>query len=216
MSALARSIVQADMPLQPVDSLTGLKALSNRGLEGVIWARSVPETVVEALAVWPMMNAQAVRICAPVSQIEAASVSVLKEWGGLPPDVQAWLAADIAMLAASMADLLRVSRLLVRLDPVHDDACRKFHKDALRARLICTYKGPGTEYGAVQNSADQPEEVYSVPAGAPLVLKGKHWGEEPAPFLVHRSPPIEEAGLSRLVFVVDEAPDDMREGVIRL
>lgn len=96
--------------------------------------------------------------------------------------------------------------LRLRLDRVTTNACHKFHKDAVRARLICTYRGTGTQYRVSPDGAE-PRRVYTVPTGAPVLLRGTLWPQHPASNLLHRSPPIEATGETRLVLVLDPVFD---------
>ena len=92
--------------------------------------------------------------------------------------------------------------LRLRFDVVTGNACRKFHVDAITARLVCTYRGAGTQYGMSTDGTD-PSRVFAVATGAPILLRGSLWPEEPASGLLHRSPPIEGTGETRLVLVLD-------------
>lgn len=120
-----------------------------------------------------------------------------------------WLQADCIDLAKAFADLMDVPYLRLRFDVIDDNACRKFHTDAIFARLICTYRGTGTQYGFSPQGKD-PTEIYTVQAGSPILLRGTRWPEDPKSGLKHRSPPIEGSGETRFVFVVDPIynPDD--------
>ena len=109
---------------------------------------------------------------------------------------------DTAALADIFAGLMQAKWLRLRLDVVDTNACRKFHIDAVTARLVCTYRGTGTQYGITRNGAE-PARVFTVPTGAPIVLRGTLWPETPASGLLHRSPPIEGTGETRLVLVLD-------------
>ena len=113
---------------------------------------------------------------------------------------------DVAAMADIFADLMSAPYVALRLEAVTSDACRKFHIDALTARLICTYRGPGTQYGIAVNGA-QPESIATVPTGSPLVLRGTLWPEQPPASLRHRSPPIKGSGQTRLVLVLDAVAD---------
>lgn len=104
------------------------------------------------------------------------------------------------------ADLLTSKYLRLRLDVVTNNACRKFHVDAITARLVCTYRGTGTQYGISTNGND-PDWVFTVQTGAPMLLRGTLWPEHPRSGLRHRSPPIEGTGETRLVLVVDPIAD---------
>ncbi|MEM8688608.1 MAG: DUF1826 domain-containing protein [Pseudomonadota bacterium] len=131
------------------------------------------------------------------------AVDEICEEVGLPKSTwRDWFVTDIAVLADVFADLMKAPYLRVRLDVITTDACRKFHLDAVTARLICTYRGPGTQYGIAKEGAD-PDPVSSVPTGAPIFLRGASWPEPPVSGLVHRSPPIAGTGQTRLMLVLD-------------
>ena len=115
---------------------------------------------------------------------------------------RAQLIDDISTLAEIFAELMDAQYLRLRLTPVTTNACRKFHIDAITARLICTYRGAGTQYG-ISTDGDDPKRVFSVPTGSPFVLRGTLWPEHPASGLLHRSPPIEGTDETRLVLVLD-------------
>ena len=109
---------------------------------------------------------------------------------------------DATMLADRFAQMMTAPYVRLRLDRVTTNACRRFHIDALSARLVCTYRGTGTQYGISTDGAD-PGRVFTVPTGSPIVLRGTLWPETPKSGLLHRSPPIEGTGETRLVLVLD-------------
>ncbi|MEP0963479.1 MAG: DUF1826 domain-containing protein [Roseobacter sp.] len=109
---------------------------------------------------------------------------------------------DISALAEVFCEFMSAPYVRLRLDLVTSNACRKFHIDALTARLVCTYRGTGTQYGLSADGAE-PSQVFTVPTGAPILLRGTLWPEKPASGLLHRSPPIEGSGETRLVLVLD-------------
>jgi len=97
----------------------------------------------------------------------------------------------------------------LRVDRITTNACRRFHVDAITARLICTYRGTGTQYGNATEGA-QPEQVFTVPTGCPMLLRGRLWPEAPHAQLLHRSPPIEGSGETRSVLVLDPIFDPIK------
>ena len=116
------------------------------------------------------------------------------------------LVDDASALADNFAGLVPAPFLRLRFDVVTTNACRKFHIDAVRARLICTYRGTGTQYGISIDGAE-PQRVFTAPTGAPILLRGTLWPERSKYGLLHRSPPIEGTGETRLALVLDPVFD---------
>lgn len=190
--------------------------LRNDGVEGVIWNRDIPSQVTHALRQWNIKHAQPVRFCSKPSDVESHVRNILDDWRGLTTNARNWLVSDISDLAFTMAELLEASRLLVRVEPVRDDACRRFHKDVVKARLICTYKGPGTEYAFVRHDREQPTHSNRIATGMPVILRGKVWSQSSDHVLLHRSPPVEGDGITRFLVVMNEAHDTLPNGMIKL
>ena len=133
----------------------------------------------------------------------ASAVEQICEIYGTPAcDERAQLINDATHLAEGFAELMDTEWLRLRLDVVTTNACRKFHVDAIKARLVCTYRGTGTQYGVVEGEGD-PARISTVGAGSPLVMRGSLWPTEPVSGLRHRSPPIEGTGEVRLLLVLD-------------
>lgn len=116
------------------------------------------------------------------------------------------LVDDTAVLADIFIGLVPAPYLRLRFDVVTTNACTRFHIDAVTARLVCTYRGTGTQYGVAADGAE-PRRVFTVPTGAPILLRGTLWPERPKSGLLHRSPPIEGTGETRLVLVLDPVLD---------
>jgi len=125
------------------------------------------------------------------------------------------LAADIALLADMLAELLDAETIGYRLEVVGKAMCPRLHVDRVGIRLLCTYRGPGTEWvedasvdrrflGAA--SGGQPDEssglllrahrIEAIPAFAVALLKGSLWQGNGGRGIVHLSP----------VLAADEAP----------
>ncbi|MEM7188421.1 MAG: DUF1826 domain-containing protein [Pseudomonadota bacterium] len=122
---------------------------------------------------------------------------------------RAMLIDDIAAMADIFEGLMDAPYVLLRLDVVTSNMCRKFHIDAVTARLICTYRGTGTQYGFSRDGTD-PHQVFTAPTGVPVLFRGTDWPQNPNSHLRHRSPPIEGTGETRLVLVLDPVtePDE--------
>ena len=131
------------------------------------------------------------------------SVTQLCEAARLAPCQQRQrLIEDISALADLFSRTVSSRYIRLRLDVVQTNACRKFHIDAVTARLVCTYRGTGTQLGTLDQNG-QPQCLLTLPAGAPILLRGTKWPERPKSGLLHRSPPIEGTGETRLVVVMD-------------
>ncbi|MEO0823515.1 MAG: DUF1826 domain-containing protein [Pseudomonadota bacterium] len=113
---------------------------------------------------------------------------------------------DAAALASLFAELVGAAYLQFRFDVVSADACPQCDADTGFARLVCAYRGTGTHYGFAAEGAE-PERVFTVPTGAPILLRGPRWPGSPGSGLQHCSPPIEDTGQTRLILVLDPAID---------
>ncbi|WP_282603698.1 DUF1826 domain-containing protein [Paracoccus sp. PARArs4] len=121
-----------------------------------------------------------------------------------------WLIDDIAECARVFGATMGTAWLRLRLDVIATDACRRFHADRVTARLVCTYRGTGTQYGLADG--DEPQHVATVPAGSPFVMRGTLWPPLPDRGLRHRSPSIQGSGETRLLLVLDPVTDPEAEG----
>jgi len=179
-----------------------LSAFLKPGCAAAIWRRRTPAEVhnwLDGLAPDALPRGRAVLVPEMIPQ----TVTRLCEASGLSEGPErAWLQADIISLADKFRALVPSKYLRLRLDVVTTNACRRFHIDAITARLVCTYRGTGTQYG-ISTDGTPPSRVFTVQTGAPILLRGTLWPEQPASGLLHRSPPIEGTGETRLVLVVD-------------
>jgi hypothetical protein len=160
-----------------------------------IWRRELPPALWEALAPLDLdeIDDIAVELAAdtPLEDILRAA--------GYPDAAVAPIAADVVALARHHRALTGVDGLVLRLEVIETDACRRFHADYVTLRLLCTYVGAGTEWHHV----DIPDAVERVPTGAVAVFKGRLMLDPPS--VLHRSPPIMASGGRRLVLAIDPA-----------
>jgi hypothetical protein len=186
-----------------------LGAIRLPGVGGVICRRNLPD----GLQAWsealdPAYLPKTRAIVRP-SAIRAA-VNEACAVAGTPDDPERQiLTDDIAELAEVFADVTRANWLRLRLDPIANNACRRFHIDRVTARLVCTYRGTGTQYGVARD--DAPKVVHTVPTGSPFVMRGTLWQAQPDPGLLHRSPPIEGTGETRLMLALDPVTEPEAE-----
>ncbi|MEM9277505.1 MAG: DUF1826 domain-containing protein [Pseudomonadota bacterium] len=146
------------------------------------------------------------RLILPTNKVRDAVNQICDVCGTPDCPEREMLADDATALATIFSDIMPTSHLQLRFDVITTNACRKFHIDAVTARLVCTYRGSGTQYGISTDGAE-PQRVFSVPTGSPMLLRGTLWPEEPKSGLLHRSPPIEGTGETRLLLVLDPVTD---------
>jgi len=209
---LAREILHgAAIGVGVADCVRDLDVIARPGVAAALWQRRVdpgwqawinglaPETLPQLRVILhPGRVRDAVSDACDVAGLDASAA-------------RDWLIEDIAALADRFAGLMRARFLRLRLDVIETDACRRFHIDAVTARLICTYRGTGTQYG-ISVDGEVPRRVFTTPTGVPLVLRGTLWPGNPPSGLLHRSPPIEGSGETRLLLVLDPV-DDPEEAI---
>ncbi|WP_328705903.1 DUF1826 domain-containing protein [Erythrobacter rubeus] len=120
------------------------------------------------------------------------------------------LIADVSVLADHYCAILGLAEVEVRLEVVTTNSCRKWHADYVKARLITTYVGSGTQWLCQQDAArmkqgDEPRNINSMSPGNVGIFKGKLATDTPA---IHRSPPIDGTGEKRLLLVLNPPEED--------
>jgi len=185
----------------------GLHKISEAGCAGVLWMREPLASFQNWIDTIAPETLPAARLVLRPETVHAAITSLCVSAKTPNGPEQERLIDDISALSVAFADVMKTDFLRLRLAKVSGNACRKFHRDAMTARLICTYRGPGTQYGISKDRGD-PKDVFSVPTGSPIILRGHIWPPRPDSGLLHRSPPIEGAGETRLVLVLDPVTED--------
>jgi hypothetical protein len=143
----------------------------------------------------------------------------------LPPDSDSWL-REIAGLAELYADLLGCPQVGVRLEVVEHAMCPRFHVDRVGIRLLCTYRGPATEWldnaaadrrwlgsasGGLPDTASglilDPSGIHAAEAWSVVLLKGDLWQGNSGNGIIHRSPAIPPESGPRILVAMDAAWD---------
>ncbi|HEY0468824.1 MAG TPA: DUF1826 domain-containing protein, partial [Polyangiaceae bacterium] len=180
-----------------------------------IWERQLPPVVERKLASWGAR--------APLAfdaLLDSASYDISRAVRDVDEELRAWLVDDMALLVEHFLSLAEVSRFRLHFGAVPTDQCRKFHVDYFRLRMVTTYAGPGTEWlpeTAVNRAELEPspelaheanrrivksfDAVRQAGAGDVVLLKGAYFGSGSSHAAVHRSPPIERQGATRVVLV---------------
>ena len=195
--------------VQQVDDVEELSAIHRPGNAAVIWHRHPLKSFQNWIDTLSPENLPSARIILRPDGVRDAATHLCDRAGTPDCANRTRLIDDIAALADIFASTMRARWLRLRLDLVTTNACRKFHVDAVQARLVCTYRGTGTQYGTGLNGTD-PDRIFTVPPSSPIILRGTRWPERTASGLLHRSPPIKGTGETRLLLVLDpvDEPED--------
>lgn len=177
-----------------------LSALSDPDYNLTIWHRDLPvdcEPLVNR-------NADDIVLRAPPHKMLGDLPKALCRAGYGDGDPRIALETDIAQLIMSFAASLNLDALELRLETVTSNACWKFHADYVRARLITTYHGSGTQYVDTSDAKRvargfAPYGIHSLKTGQVGIFKGRLETSTPA---IHRSPPIAGTGERRLLLVL--------------
>ena len=180
----------------------GLARLFDAYTAGVIWRRYMQEGMQSWLDTLPVDQLPTGRIILPVLNVRSA-VTELMNISKMPDCAERQLLLDdICLLAHEFNKLFVSSYLRLRFDVITTNKCPKFHIDHVAARLLCTYRGVGTEYSFLDEQK-RLGEIFPTPNCAAVVLRGTKWPTDCANNLVHRSPEINDVNETRLLFVID-------------
>ncbi|MEN0076863.1 MAG: DUF1826 domain-containing protein [Paracraurococcus sp.] len=167
-----------------------------------VWARPLPPGIASGCA--KLARAAPFRAAAE-GRPEEAVAAVAEALPGRPPFD---LLLDLHELSLCFAMLIGSETVQLRLCGIDGDGCKRFHADAVGLRLLCTYRGAGTEWlplagaAAGRSLGGAAPPANRLPAGAVALLKGE--GLAPGRGCVHRSPPRGPHDPARLVLTLDE------------
>lgn len=186
-----------------------LAAIARPGTALAIWQRALPEGLADWLAALPVAQLPALWCKIDAAHAADAVLGACAEVGlGEAPEARL-LARDVAALARHMAGVSGRDRISLRLKVVRDDSCRRFHVDAMRLRMLCSYRGAGTQYGVGRPGGADPAPIRQMRPGDVATLRGSAWRGEDAPCgIIHRSPPMQPGDDTRFLLVIDPVDPD--------
>jgi hypothetical protein len=173
-----------------------------------IWHRALPASMASAAR--PLFDAAPFTAVAE-DEPEAALGALVAKLPVAPPldlllDIQ-----RLAVLFAAVADA--DSAVQIRLEGITGPACHRWHADAVGLRLLCTYRGAGTEWlplaGGAAAARDLPGAGLpcgraTIATGAVAILKGEGFRGNAGFGCIHRSPPAAPGERARLLLCIDE------------
>ncbi|QHQ35807.1 DUF1826 domain-containing protein [Algicella marina] len=189
-----------------MNSSTDARVLQTLGMEGVslaLWERSLPDELARELDALPPERLPRMRRRLAVRHVSRAIRQSCEDADAGACSKQL---ADVVQELSKLAMGVFASPMLeLRLDVTDGQPCPKWHVDAVSGRLLCTLRGPGTEYGPI-GPGGKPESIHRMARGAVGVFRGALWPGQELAAIVHRSPP-REAGGTRLLVVIDPVDD---------
>ena len=185
-----------------------LQRIADPGIAAAIWQRTLDQRFQTWINALPDDHLPDLRIQSHVAHVQVSLLEACRDKGlEVGPDLT-MLSADAAALAGQFARIMVVDDLLIRFDVSDDVMCPRFHQDNVSARLLCTYRGLGTEFvskDAIDKNSEDPNVIGRMTTGAVGVFRGKKWPSEETCALMHRSPSLEPGLGARMLLVIDAA-----------
>ncbi len=180
-----------------------------------LWQRPSQQAITRELAPLQASHLPDVRCRTSPASFDDDLRALLVQQGLDPSAFENWR-IDLGRLAELFFRICEGRDVTLRLETTEDDGCRRFHVDRTHLRLLCTYRGPGTEW-LTDAQVDRVAQASGAPndsiirVGEPSqfapfwvgVLKGDAYPGNAGHGLVHRSPPIAGSGQTRVLFCLD-------------
>ena len=204
------------------DAAAGLAAINEPDRELVIWRRALPACLQTWLDRLDASCLPDLRVLVRPGDLRRAVEPHLDEIGMPQGDMRNLLVGDVDDLVSAFAGIARCDLVDVRLERVSHDSCWKFHRDFVEARLLTTYRGPGTEWvqpihaeQALRAQKRFKGPLEQISGNDVALFKGNRGG--PGSGIVHRSPPIAGTGCTRLLLALNKestaSPEPWPRGV---
>lgn len=197
------------------DDHRDLGTVLNSNINLSVWRRFPEPSVSSEIDVLDAHDLPDVRCRATAAGFDDDLCELLQSSGLDPAHFTAWR-ADLKQLAGLYFPLTGGRKVTLRLETINNDGCRRFHTDRTNLRMLCTYRGPGTEW-LMDEQVDRNAEAAGAPNdeilryGEPSqldtfwvgILKGTAFPGNSAGGLVHRSPRISGMEQVRVLFCLD-------------
>ena len=192
-----------------------LQRILDPGVNLGLWQRPVVQAITRELSPLRASQLPDVRCWTSPVTFDDDLCVLLRQQDLDPTNFEHWR-IDLGRLAELFFDISAGRAVALRLETKEDDGCRRFHVDRTHLRLLCTYRGPGTEW-LTDAQVDRVAQASGAPndrivrSGEPSqfepfwvgVLKGDAYPGNAGHGLVHRSPPIAGSGQTRVLFCLD-------------
>ncbi|MDE0030884.1 MAG: DUF1826 domain-containing protein [Deltaproteobacteria bacterium] len=191
------------------DAAEGLAAINRLDMELVIWRRALPQGLRNWIEHIDVADFRDIHVLIQPQALRRVLLPLLDANGMPPGDMRNLLIGDVDDLVSGFSRVARTDLVDVRLERVTTDACWKFHRDCVEARLLTTYRGPATEWiqpihaeRALREQKRFKGPVEQFRKNDVAIFRGSC--AEPGSGIVHRSPPIADTGRTRLLLCLNK------------
>ena len=181
-----------------------LEHISSPGVAAAIWHRTPSEDFQRWINNVPFEQLPELDAVINVELCEKAVHAACDAKNLAPGPERDMLASDTAALAFIYGQIMKTRFIKIRLDVTDEVMCPRFHLDNVTARMLCTYRGPGTEY-VTKADLEKTDRVSQMASAAVGLFRGKKWSPNEGCGLLHRSPEIDPRTGARLLLVIDPA-----------
>ena len=192
-----------------------LRRILDPGVNLCLWQRPVQPAVIRELSSLRASNLPDVRCPTSLESFDDDVDTLLHKQGLDPLAFSNWR-IDLRRIADHYFGVSDDRDVTLRLVTTESDDCRRFHVDYTHLRLLCTYRGPGTEW-LTNKQVDRFAQSSGAPNDAIIrfgkpsqfepfwvgILKGDAYPGNAGHGLVHRSPPIVGSGETRVLLCLD-------------
>jgi hypothetical protein len=202
-------------------TLAGMTGIFEIDTQILVWSRDIPDALSDYMARAATRMGSSLRVLmAPGEPLPDSLLPVLPE--APQHEGRTVMQSDIEMLVEVFADLMDCPQVALRLEVLHRAMCPRFHTDHVGIRLVCAYRGDGTQWiddvGADRRklgrgSEGLPDEasglmtigtpVHTIPPFHVALLKGSLWQGNGARGVIHRSPAIAPEQAPRVLLALD-------------
>lgn len=190
------------------DREEGLAEIRTPSSELVIWRRALPLCLTAWLERLDR-SALNLRTLVQPRHFRDALATQLDDCGIAHDEMRALLIADVERLVGAFSSITKSDLVDVRLQGLSNDACWRFHRDCVSARLLTTYFGPATQWvlprngeAALREQTDYRGPLEQMDPNDVAIFKGSCAGAGSG--IVHRSPPIAGSGQTRVLLCLNE------------
>ena len=201
--------------------VAGMTGIFDPDVQILVWTRDTPDALsdyIECAA--SRMSASSRMLIGAEGHLPESALPVLPD----QPDHEGrfLMQSDIRMLVEAFSDLMDCPTVALRLEVLQRAMCPRFHTDHVGIRLLCAYRGKGTQWidekGANRQKLGRgaqgaPDESSGLmPPGAQIhtvekfhvaLLKGDLWQGNAGRGVIHRSPEITPSTAPRVLLALD-------------